>query len=212
MSQQNPVIALTFDDGPNTTTTLEVLQKLKKHNVVGTFFLIGKNITEETIPVIKQQVAQGCEVENHSMSHSFMDKLDAATIREEVKMASEKIKSITGREPEFFRPPFIAVNDLMYQEIKMPFICGLGVQDWVPDTSVEHRANGVLDNAQDGSIVLLHDLLGNNNTVEALDIIIPELKKRGYTFVTVSQLFKEKNAPVKAYPGELFSLVEQEKN
>lgn len=205
--EEKKLIALTFDDGPNTGTTLEVLDVLSKHQVKASFFLIGNLITEETIPVILKEVEMGCEIQNHSWTHSFMDKFTEEEIREEIKKTSEKITEITGKEPRFFRPPFIVVNDLMYDVIDMPFICGQGVEDWVPSVSAEERAKRILEQAVDGSIVLLHDLQGNSNTVKALDTVIPELKNRGYEFVTISEIFEKKKEPIKSNPGKLYSVV-----
>ncbi|HKM34152.1 MAG TPA: polysaccharide deacetylase family protein [Lachnospiraceae bacterium] len=205
--ENKKLIALTFDDGPNTGTSMEVLDILAKHQVKASFFLIGNLITKETIPVILREVEMGCEIHNHSWTHPFMNKMTEEEIRQEIIKTSEKIIEITGKEPRFFRPPFIEVNDLMYDVIDMPFICGQGVEDWVPHVSAEERAKRVLDQAVDGSIVLLHDLQGNINTVEALDTIIPELKKREFEFVTVSELFEKKNEPIKSNPGKLYSVV-----
>ena len=122
MSQ--PMIALTFDDGPNTVITPLVLDILKENDAVGTFFLIAQNITPESAEMVRRAVAQGCDIENHSLTHGFMDKMTAEEIRAEVKACTEQIVAITGREPQFFRPPFIAVNQAMYDNIDLTFICG----------------------------------------------------------------------------------------
>lgn len=205
--EDKKLISLTFDDGPNTGTTLEVLDVLEKHQIKASFFLIGNLITEETIPVILREVEMGCDIQNHSWTHPFMNKMTEEEIRKEIQDTSEKIKEVTGEEPRFFRPPFIEVNDLMYDVIDMPFICGQGVEDWVPHVSAEERAKRVLDQAVDGSIVLLHDLQGNSNTVKALDMIIPKLKERGFEFVTITELFERKKEPIKSNPGKLYSVV-----
>ncbi len=211
MGETTKLIALTFDDGPNTSTSMEVLDLLEKYQVRASFFLIGELIKEETIPVIQREMSLGCEINNHSWTHSFMNKMPKEEIAEEIRKTSEKITEITGKEPRFFRPPYIEVNDLMYEVIDMPFICGQGAEDWVPEVSADERARRVLKQAQDGSIVLLHDLLGNVNTVEALKTIIPELKQRGFEFVTVSELFERKNEPIRKHVGTIYSLVPEDK-
>ena len=188
-----PMIALTFDDGPNTVITPLVLDLLEEHGIVASFFLIARNITPESAEVVRQAQAMGCDIENHSVTHPFMNRLTVEQIRDEVDTCTEKIVEITGKAPKFFRPPFIAVNREMYDSIDLTFICGAGCEDWVPTVTAEQRAERVLANAEDGQIVLLHDMQGNQNTVDALKTIIPELKKRGYEFVTVSQLFEKKN-------------------
>ena len=202
-----PNIALTFDDGPNTVITPQVLDILEENGAVGTFFLIAQNITPESAEMVRRAVAMGCDIENHSVTHSFMDEMSPEQIREEVKTCSEKITAITGRAPEFFRPPFIRVSQEMYDNIDLTFICGAGCEDWVPEVSAQTRIERVLANAEDGQIVLLHDMEWNVNTVEALKTIVPELKKRGYRFVTCAQLFAE--AGVTPVHGRLYSNVYQ---
>ena len=188
-----PIIALTFDDGPNTEITPQVLDLLEEHGILASFFLIARNITPESAEVVRRAKAMGCDIENHTVTHPFMDKLSVEEIRKEVDTCTEKIVAITGEEPKFFRPPFIAVSKEMYDNIDMTFICGAGCEDWVPTVTAEQRAERVLANAEDGQIVLLHDMQWNQFTVDALKTIIPELKKRGYEFVTVTQLFERKN-------------------
>lgn len=185
------IIALTFDDGPSDTTSMKVLSKLKKYGVPGSFFLIGQNITPEREYIVKEELAYGCDIENHSLTHSDMTTLDAETIRAEIEETSRRIVAITGKEPDFFRPPFILFNDTMFENIPYIFIGGLPCNDWEPEVSAEERARKVLDGARGNMLVLLHDSEGNDNTVDALDIIIPELKNRGFEFVTLTELFRK---------------------
>ena len=182
-------IALTFDDGPSDTTSLKVLEKLKKYNAKGSFFLIGGNITPEREYIVREEIAFGCDIENHSLTHSDMRTLDKETIEAEISETTRRIVNITGKEPVFFRPPYINVNDLMLETIPYIFICGYGCEDWIPEVSAEERARRIIDSARDGEVVLLHDMEGNDNTVDALDIIIPELQSRGFEFVTIRELF-----------------------
>ena len=183
-------IALSFDDGPNTTTTVEVLDKLEKYGVVATFFVIGDLITDETVPVMKRAHAMGCEYANHSKTHSFMDKLTAEEIKAEVEYTDKMIFEAVGEHTHYFRPPYIVVNDTMFDNIDLPFICGCGAKDWEPPTSVEERAEGIISQMKNGAITLLHDMTGNEKTVQALDTIIPTLLEQGFTFVTVSDVFR----------------------
>lgn len=183
------IIALTFDDGPSETTSMKVLNKLKQHGVPGSFFLIGDNIIPEREYIIKEELAYGCDIENHSLTHSDMTKLDLETVRSEIEETTRRIVAVTGKEPEFFRPPYILYNDEMFDVIPYIFICGLACDDWVPEVTAQERAKKVLEGARDNMLVLLHDSEGNDNTVEALDIIIPELKNRGFEFVTIRELF-----------------------
>ena len=183
-------IALTFDDGPNTSITPQVLDLLEVHQIVGTFFLIAGNITPESAEMVRRAQSLGCDIENHSVTHGFMDKMTPEVIRSEVAECTRQIAAITGRTPAFFRPPYIAVNQQLFDNVDLTFICGSGCEDWVPAVSAEERARRTLANAKDGEIILLHDMTGNSNTVEALKTIIPALKDRGFTFHTVAGLFE----------------------
>ena len=121
-----------------------------------------------------------------------MLKLSAAQIREEVSRTTEQIVRITGREPVFFRPPYIAISDEMYEQIPLTFIAGIGCEDWNDQVSAGERAERILSGVTDGAVILLHDMAGNQKTVEALRLIIPRLKQMGYRFVTLERLFEEK--------------------
>lgn len=182
-------IALTFDDGPSDTTSLKVLEKLKEYGIKASFFLIGENITPEREGIIRAELEYGCDIENHSLTHSDMRELDAETIKAEIEETTRRIVAVTGKEPMFFRPPYINYNDLMFETIPYIFICGVACNDWIPEVSAAERARKAIEGARDGALILLHDSEGNDNTVEALDIIIPELQKQGYEFVTLRQLF-----------------------
>ncbi|MCM1104845.1 MAG: MATE family efflux transporter [Clostridium sp.] len=184
--------ALTFDDGPSVGTTMEVLSVLEEFHEVGTFFLIGQNINEQTELSVKRALALGCEIENHSWSHPAMPELGAEQIREEVSRTTAEIVRITGREPIFFRPPYIAISDEMYRQIPLTFIAGIGCEDWNEEVSAKERAARIQNEVTDGAVILLHDMEGNHKTVEALKMIIPKLREMGYRFVTLEALFQEK--------------------
>lgn len=191
------VIALTFDDGPNTTTTVQILDQLEKYGVVASFFVVGNNVNDTTAPVVKRAYDMGCEINNHSKTHSYMNKMTEEEIQNEIQTTSDKVKAITGEPTKFFRPPYIAVNQTMFDTIDLPFICGYGSNDWDQKVSVEERSDKILEQISDGSIILLHDSQGNDKTVEALDLLIPALLEQGYEFVTVSELFYCKGIEVR---------------
>ncbi|MDD5934493.1 MAG: polysaccharide deacetylase family protein [Clostridiales bacterium] len=201
------IIAITFDDGPNTEITPLVLDKLEQYHIIGSFFVIGNLINEESAKVMQRAVALGCDIHNHSWTHSFMTKLTKEEIIKEIEDTTKKIKEVTGQDAKFFRPPYIDVNDVMFESIDLPFICGQGGQDWVPTVSSKDRAKKILDHVSDGSIIMLHDFVGNMKSVVALDIIIPELQRRGYEFVTITELFKRRGIEPKAYNGVVYSNV-----
>ena len=192
MSEEVKYIALTFDDGPNATTTNEVIDKLEKYGIVASFFLVGNNVNDESAKAVKRAYDLGCEIDNHSRTHSNMTELSAEEIKAEFDYTDEKVYEITGEHTKFFRPPYIAVHQIMFDNIDVPFIAGIGANDWEDRVTAEMRARMILKQAKDGDIILLHDAEGNSMTVEALDTIIPELQKQGYKFVTVTELFGAK--------------------
>ena len=198
-------VALSFDDGPNTVTTPKVLDLLERHGVKASFFVIGQNIEGENIPVMQRAARMGCDIENHSYTHSFMSRMDAGQLRDEIDRTSDLVERYTGRRPTLFRPPYIDHNKLMHDTIDLTFICGLGSNDWEDSTSVETRARLILDNVRDGDLLLLHDFAGNDKTVEALEYVIPELKRRGFTFVTVPELFEIRGAVPSAHNGRIYT-------
>ena len=202
-------IALTFDDGPNTTTTNEVLDVLEQYGVKGSFFLVGNNINSATESVVKRAYDMGCEIGNHSKTHSYMNEMADEDIVAEIEYVNDYVEKITGEAPKFFRPPYIAVNNTMYDLIDMPFICGFGCNDWDDKVTAERRAKVILRQVQDGGIILLHDAQGNSKTVEALHTIIPELQAQGYEFVTVSELFEIKGVEINPNDGNLYTFVGQ---
>ncbi|MBQ8932129.1 MAG: polysaccharide deacetylase family protein [Ruminiclostridium sp.] len=198
-------IALTFDDGPSKDTTPALLEILKKYNVKASFFLTGNSITEQTVKYSEMAYAMGCELCNHSENHKGMSSLSDEEIVEEVNIAEEKIKKITGKDTVFFRPPYIDYNNRMMELIDKIFICGDGAEDWEPSVSAEERFERITKQAINGSVILLHDMEGNVNTVKAVEMIIPKLIEEGYEFVTMSELFGK--CKVKAERNVIYSNV-----
>lgn len=202
---QEKLIALSFDDGPNTTTTVNMLDVLKKHDVKASFFVIGALINPESAKVMQRAHNEGHDIENHSKMHSAMPTLSADSIRAEIEYTSNLVEKYVGERPQFFRPPYIALSKMVFDTIDLSFICGEACNDWEPEVSTEQRVEKIEQFAQDGLILLLHDTEGNQKTVEAVDRIIPSLKALGFTFVTIRELFRRKN--IEPQPGILYTNV-----
>ncbi len=185
------LIALTFDDGPSTTTPY-VLDVLEQKNAVATFFLIGSQVNGNTKSIMQRQLNMGCELACHSYDHQDMSGMGSWEVQQQISRTVDAIKSQVNTEVKFFRAPYLATSNTMFQNINLAFIQGFDVNDWESSTSTQARVNGVLSKASDGAIVLLHDFQGNNNTVEALGQIIDGLRNQGYTLVTLSELFAAK--------------------
>lgn len=185
------MVALTFDDGPSGTTS-EVLDVLQRYNAVATFFLIGQNVNGNMKATMQRQLNMGCELACHSYTHSDMGNMGAWQVQNEINQCVNAIKGQVNTDIKFFRAPYLSTSNTMFQNINLTFIQGISCNDWESYVSAEQRKNTILNNVSDGSIVLLHDFQGNSNTVQALPGIIEGLRNQGYTFVTVSDLFKYK--------------------
>ena len=210
MESEKKLVALSFDDGPDKELTPKVLDKLEKYGVTASFFLIGHLITDETKSVLDRMVAMGVEFNNHAWTWDSMGKMSPEEIRKSIDDTTAAIKKYTGKTPSFFRAPNLDVSETLYKTVGLPFICGVIAYDWEAcHTDAETRAKNVLDGVKDGSIVLLHDVQPTPHpTPEALDIIIPELLKQGYEFVTVGELFRRKGVTPKAGECKMWTYVE----
>lgn len=211
METPRKVIALTFDDGPNTTTMSEVLDLLEEYDAVATFFLIGNYIDENSAVVMNRALDMGCELGNHTWSHGYTSRLDAEGIEEEIEKTQQKIYEVTGVIPEYFRPPFFDMSQTMYDVIDLPFIGGFSSQDWDSAVSAEERVKLFFEGYGEGKIAVLHCFKGNSNTVEALKTILPRLVEEGYEFVTVTELFEEYDTTPEAHNGVLYASGEEAK-
>lgn len=196
-------IALTFDDGPNTDNTDLLLDKLSSYNIPATFMLKGSNINEQTASVIKRIASMNHEIGNHSFEHTTsLYTSGEEYILDDYNKTEDLIKKYANVSSAFYRPPFILVNDVLRNTIPVPLISGTGCNDWEDSVSSAERAETIISKISEGGIILLHDTSGNTKTVEALDTIIPTLQNKGYTFVTVTDLFEKCN--ITASKGVLY--------
>jgi peptidoglycan/xylan/chitin deacetylase (PgdA/CDA1 family) len=193
------LVALTFDDGPSAERTPAVLDKLEAHQVPATFFLIGQNINAGAQAVLDRAKALGCTFGNHSFGYAALTAQTEAAIDTSINDTNAAILQFTGTEAVFFRPPNLAVDANLYAVVDMPFAGGLVGGDFPAQfggaPTVEAVTNVILNGVQDGTIILLHDNqpdLDPQPTPTALDTIIPELKQRGYEFVTLPELFERR--------------------
>ena len=186
---QEKVIALTFDDGPWPETP-KVLTILRQFNVKATFFILGQNLLLYP-DIIKQVVQEGHGVGNHTWTHSY-PKMEPQKAKAEIENTSAKLELMTGLKTRLFRPPGgildNGVADYARSKNYAVIMWSIDTKDFQKPTATV-LANRVLNQANPGDIVLMHDGGGNRSeTIAALKIIIPELQKRGYRFVTVSEL------------------------
>jgi chitooligosaccharide deacetylase len=194
-----PTIYLTYDDGPNPTTTPDLLDVLAGQNVQATFFLIDQHITPETAPLVRRMFADGHAVALHSATRNYMlmtpDEL-AATLTH----AADRIEDLAGSRPcRAFRPHAGWRSRRMYaglREIDHKLI-GWGWMlwdwNWFRARTADAIVPRILDRVRGGDIVVLHDgdesapFKDQRHTVEASARLIPALRQRGFSFGTVCE-------------------------
>jgi len=182
---KSKLIALTFDDGPNYNTN-KVLEVLEKNNVPATFFILGSKIKGNEY-ILKKMIEGGNEIGNHTFNHLLLTRYDEDKIEEEINSTSNLIFEVTGIYPNLLRPSYGIVNKKVKEVSNYPIIIwDIDTLDWKYHNS-KRIAKRVINKAKDGDIILMHDIY--SATANALNIIIPELQAKGYTFVTVSELF-----------------------
>lgn len=183
-----PMVALTYDDGPSKNATPRILAKLEECGGRATFFMVG-NRAEKHEGIIYQMAQQGCEVANHTYDHTLMTKVDPAELERQLEMTNQVVADACGVTPVLMRPCGGATNDAgmgVAGAISMPAVLwSVDTLDW-KTRDAGATVTAVLDHVKDGDIILMHDLY--ETTADASDIIIPELTKRGYQLVTVSEL------------------------
>ena len=180
-----PKIALTFDDGPSAAWTPALLDGLKERGVKATFFLIGEN-ADKNPEIVKRMAEEGHLIGNHTYHHVELTKVSENEARLELADTSAVIVRITGKEPEYMRPPFGAWQRKLEQEIRMlPVLWTIDPLDWTTENQDE-IVNKVVTEAEENDIILLHDCY--KSSVEAGLRIIDILQEEGFVFVTVDEL------------------------
>lgn len=187
-----PVIALTFDDGPWGKTTPKILAILKREQVKATFFWIGKMV-QAAPQTAKQVVAEGHAIGNHTWHHWY-GKMNRAIAAREIESTATTIYKTTGVKTALFRPPGGILTNGVADYAKNK---NYAVVMWSDDSkdyrpySTQRLIRNVLRQVKSGGIVLMHDGGGDRkHTVAALPQIIATLKERGYQFVTVPELLE----------------------
>ena len=197
-----PMVALTYDDGPSSTATPRILKCLQDNGGRATFFMVGKQVVKSP-DVLKQMVAQGCEVANHTYDHTLMTKVSPSELANQLVATNQVVSDACGISPVLMRPCGGAKTDAgmnIAGAISMPAILwSIDTLDWKTRDASQTITN-VLDNVKDGDIILMHDLY--ESTAEASETIIPELISRGFQLVTVSELSSYRGGMI---PGKSYS-------
>lgn len=183
------MVALTFDDGPHSKNTDDILNILSKYNAYATFFMLGSN-AEKYPDVVKRVFDAGNEIGIHTWSHKELTKLSSDEIKKEVDNTASKIEKITGKRPTLVRPPYGSINENVKNTIDNPLILwNVDSLDW-KSRDKEKIVPLVLNDVQDGDIILLHDI--HSTTVPAVEEILKYLVGNDYQVITVSQMLNAK--------------------
>jgi peptidoglycan-N-acetylglucosamine deacetylase len=187
-------LALTFDDGPSESTPA-LLELLAEHDVPATFFMCGKNV--ERLPKIAREVVlEGHEIGNHSDTHPYLYLRSPRAVHQELVQAQDTIRKHTGERPLLFRAPYGArwfgLRKAQRELDLLGVMWSVIGRDW--KWPAPRIARLLVDYTNSGDIVCLHDGRGIQHapdiraTLYALEFAIPELKRRGFQFETVSDL------------------------
>lgn len=180
------MIAITFDDGPGRYTQ-DIVNCLKQNNAKATFFVVGCNV-DSYRNALKEADKAGCEIGNHSYSHRWLNNLTKEEIKEELYRTDKKIENITGDATALIRVPGGLLNATVENTVDRPIILwSIDTRDW-ETRNKDKTVRTVLENVKDGDIILMHDIY--EPTKKAACELIPELERRGYQLVTVSELAK----------------------
>lgn len=187
-------IALTFDDGPHSVLTSEILDILDQYGVKATFFVVGDNVKQS--PEILRRIADsGHEIGNHTQTHIDCSKSNYRDIKNELSYVHEKVLEICDYDIKLFRPPGGALSKKMKKAIdEMDYrvvLWSIDTKDWA-HTDVKKITANISQNIKGGSIILFHDYITRNSpTPLTLKKVIPMLIDEGYSFVTVGELINE---------------------
>lgn len=183
------VVAFTFDDGPSPQTTRQLVDLFAKYQGKASFFFQGNN-AEAYPEIVRYAFLAECDVANHSYDHPHYDKVGTREMVRQIARANAILKDITGRQPEFLRPPGHRFTQweafVIWARFHQLIVeANLTPMDWQhPDA--ESLGQFIAEKVQPGTIVCLHD--ASPVTVKALEKVLPILSSEGYKFVSLSEL------------------------
>lgn len=184
----NKKVALTFDDGPDSEYTPILLDGLRERNVKATFFVLGKQ-AEKYPELIRRMEAEGHLIGNHTYSHLQLNKTNQKQFKEELEKTDEILEKITGKQVQYVRPPYGSWDKAIETELNMfPVLWDIDPLDWCKKNT-ECMVRNIINEIEENDIILMHDQYPSS--VEASLQLVDTLKKQGYEFVTVEELFEE---------------------
>lgn len=196
VASTDPVVALTFDDGPNEPYTSRLLDILGERAVPATLFQVG--VCVERFPAVSRRaLAEGHVLGNHSYRHAFGRYLSRPRQREEIRRGAEALERATGIRPALYRPPWLChwpwVLHSVEQAAARPVSGTFAHPLEIFQPPVAELARGAAARVRPGSILIMHDGREGRGgfrgrSVEAVGPLVDRLRERGYRFVTVDRL------------------------
>ena len=183
-------IALTFDDGPGVDTD-DLLDLLERLRVPATFFMLGHNIGQ--FPETMQRlIDSGMPLDDHSMDHPNLSQLSQADQRAQIAGAAKVIEDAGAAYPRLFRPPYGAYDATTHEVLDglrmLSVLWSVDSEDYTKP-GVDKIVENVVSAVHPGAIILMHDGGGDRTqTIAAVARIVPQLRRQGYSFVTVPRL------------------------
>ncbi|MCL2046883.1 MAG: polysaccharide deacetylase family protein [Oscillospiraceae bacterium] len=192
-----PMVALTFDDGP-TSTTVAILNTLEAYNARATFFVVGRSIYAHQ-DTLRRAVSLGCELGSHTWTHRRLTSMSADELIRDTERVSNAIFDVAQVRPVFVRPPegsYNAASNRTVGSMGMATVFwSVDPQDW-SHRNANTTNTRVLNAVKDGAIILLHDLVVSTGT--AVETLVPALIESGYQLVTLSELLTYSDIGIEA--------------
>ena len=186
-------IALTINCAWNDSDIDKIIEVLKSNNVKATFFMVGGWV-EKYPEAVKKINQEGHEIGSHSDTHPHVNQLSSEENLEEIKTSSKKIEQITNKKVTLYRPPYGEYNNTVIKVANensyIPIQWSLDTLDYTGITGNE-MWNKIKDKISNGDIILMHN--GTEHTADSLDMIIKNIKEKGFNLVTVSDLIYKEN-------------------
>ena len=186
---ENKEIAISFDDGPAVNFTPEILHLLKQENIKAAFFCIGNRIAGNE-NIIKQIIADGHIIGNHSFSHHFwFDMFSSKKMLDDLQQMDHEMEKLTGLQPKLFRPPYGVTNPNLKKAVIKGGYTPVGWSVRSMDTVIKDEKkllHKISRSLKPGAIFLFHDT--SKTTVNVLPAFIKEVKNKGYNIIPLDKL------------------------
>lgn len=193
-------VALTFDDGPNAKYTPKLLDILLKYDAKATFFLIGKNVLKEP-DIVRRIHSEGHEIGNHTYSHPVLPLVSRKEVHKQLESTSSIIEETIGTKPIYFRPPMGLFTPAILDIIESNGLKAIVGEVYPRDPYKPGRdkiVERVIKRVTPGSIIIMHDGgtwgdVDRSQTIDAVPLIIEQIRAKNYKFVTLSELIDGDN-------------------